>query len=401
MSTSGVGTQARWLINGLIATNKYSFKVFGGAIKHDNYETVVINDDFVIKPTDGFGNQNMLRQALATEKPDAVLLFTDPRFFIWVWEMEDEVHQICPIAYNHLWDNDPWPEFNRVLYESTDLINCINWPTYEMVSKRFPEKTNYIPHALPKDVFFKLSDDEIKKFKKIVLGPEREDHFVVLFVSRNAKRKQPSDVIVSFAQFLEKLQAEHGHKKATLLMHTDPFDVEGPNLVHVVEMLGVTNNVVFSNNRIGFQEMNGIYNISDLVINISSNEGFGLSILEAKMAQKPVVAIKTGGLTRQVLDHETNEEFGCALSPDVRSLVGNQLVPYIYEDYVSRETVSEAIMKMYNVGPDERLRIGQRSRAHALKNYDIDDLIKSWDLSLTNLIETWKEKHTSWRVVSL
>ena len=31
LSTSGVGTQARWLIHGLINTGKYSFRCFGGA----------------------------------------------------------------------------------------------------------------------------------------------------------------------------------------------------------------------------------------------------------------------------------------------------------------------------------------------------------------------------------
>ena len=143
MSTSGVGTQARWLVNGLINTGKYSFRCFGGAVKHDDYNTTAVNSDFIIKPTDGFGDRNLLRQTLIQLRPDAIILFTDPRFFIWIWEMADEIRQICPITYWHLWDNDPWPEFNRVLYESTDLINCINWPTYQMVKERFPEKTNY------------------------------------------------------------------------------------------------------------------------------------------------------------------------------------------------------------------------------------------------------------------
>src|SRR6188768_1048609 len=43
LSTSGVGTQARWLIAGLVNTGKYSFKVFGGAVRHDNYDTVTVN----------------------------------------------------------------------------------------------------------------------------------------------------------------------------------------------------------------------------------------------------------------------------------------------------------------------------------------------------------------------
>lgn len=399
LATSGVSTQARWLIAGLLNTGKYTFRVFGGAIKHEKYDTIVVNPDFIIKPTDGFGNRDLLRNVLATERPDALVLFTDPRFFIWVWEMEDEIHQICPIAYNHLWDNPPWPEYNRVLYESTDLINCINYPTYEMVSQRFPEKTNYIPHAVPAECFRKLSDADTKTMRRNVLGPKKEDDFVILYVSRNARRKMPGDILVSFKQFLTELETKHGHRKATLMMHTDPLDPEGPNLLHVIDMLHLNDHIIFSKDRIGFPEMNALYNVSDVVINRSCNEGFGLSVLEAKMAEKPVIALKTGGLTRQVVDHVTGEEYGIGLDPDVRCLVGNQLVPYIYEDFVSHERVAQAFMKVYEMGPEKRAVIGAASRQHALRDYNVDNLIKAWDESLTKLFT--QHKRQPWRHVEL
>lgn len=390
VSTSGVGTQSRWLINGLLSTGNWSFKCFGGAVKHDSYETVTVNPDFVIKPTNGYGDKNLLRQVLIQEKPDVLLLFTDPRFFLFVWEMRDEIAQICPIAYNHLWDNYPWPEFNRVLYESTDLLNCINWPTYEMLKERFPEKTNYIPHAVPKDLFFPLPESTCKQIKRNVLGEERLDHFIVTFVSRNARRKMSSDVIVSFQQFLEKLEKSEGHKKATLMMHTDPLDPEGANLHHVVEMLNVKDNVVFSKDRIGFNDMNSLYNITDVLVNRSLAEGFGLSVLEAKMVGKPVIATKTGGMTRQVEDHETGEHYGVALEPEVKTLVGNQLVPFIYEDLVSHDAVTFALCEVYSWGPEKRKEVGLRSMKHAHKNYDMNNMITQWDKSLTALVKNWK-----------
>lgn len=398
LSSSGVGTQARWLINGLINTGKWKFKCFGGAVKHEDYRTLVVNDDFIIKPTNGFGDRGMLRQVLATERPDVLFLFTDPRFFIWVWEMEDEIHQVCPIAYNHLWDNPPWPEFNRVLYESTDLVNCINWPTYQMVKERFPEKTNYIPHAIPKEVYHPLPEDQQKKNKINLLGPQREDHFTALFVSRNARRKMPSDILVSWKQFMNELKEKHGHSKATLVMHTEPLDPEGPNLHHVVEMLNIKDSVFFSKNRIEFGDMNKLYNACDTVVNRSCNEGFGLSTLEAMMCGKPIIAIKTGGLTRQVEDLETGEQYGIGLDPDARSLVGNQLVPFIYEDYVTHEALAKAFMEMYEWGPEKRKQVGQRALEHARKDYDIDNVIKAWDDSLTKLVDTWKENRSNWSI---
>lgn len=401
LSTSGVGTQARWLINGLLATGKYKFRCFGGAVKHDNYDTVIVNEDFIIKPTDGFGDKNILRKAIAQEKPDAIVLFTDPRFFSWVWEMEDEIHSICPIAYNHLWDNPPWPEFNRVIYESTDLINCINWPTYEMVSERFPDKTNYIPHAVPGEVYFPMPDQDALNIKQKVLGKDKADHFVVTYVSRNARRKMPSDIILSYKIFLDSLEKTLGHKKSTMIMHTDPLDPEGPNLHHVIDMLNVKDNVVFSKDRTGFQEMNYLYNVSDVVVNRSCNEGFGLGILEAKMAAKPVIAIKTGGLTRQVQDHITGEEYGVALEPDARSLVGNQMVPYIFEDYVTHQKLADAMMTVYNWGKEKRKEIGNKSRKHALREYSMEKLVSEWDRTLSNLIENWKKTHKGWELIEI
>ena len=80
LSTSGVGCQSRFLANGLIETGKWSIRQFGAALKHDNYDVVQVSEDFIIKPIDGFGDPNMLRIAIATEKPDLVMIFTDPRF---------------------------------------------------------------------------------------------------------------------------------------------------------------------------------------------------------------------------------------------------------------------------------------------------------------------------------
>lgn len=404
MSTSGVGTQARWLINGLINTGKYSFKCFGGAVRHDSYETVAVNPDFVIKPTNGFGDKNLLRKTLAQLRPDALMLFTDPRFFLWAWEMEDEIHQICPIAYWHLWDNPPYPEFNRPLYESTDLINCINYPTYEMIKERFPNKTHYIPHAVPSDLYNPIPKQEAANFKASLLGQHRADHFTVLYVSRNARRKMPSDILVSWKMFLEDLQNKHGHQKATFVMHADPLDQEGTNLYSVIDVLGIKDSVVFSKDRIGFNEMKFLYNVCDTIVNRSSNEGFGLPILEAKMCGKPVISIKTGGLTRQVEDHVTGEHYGVALEPDVRSLVGNQMVPFIWEDFVSHRSLADAFMKMYDMGPEKREEIGLRAAEHAKREYDMNKVVSLWDETLTSTMNNWKDENFdrgSWKVTEL
>jgi len=397
LSSSGVGLQARYLLQGLLETNKYKFLCLGAAMKHENYNTIALNENFIIKPIDGFGNKEMIRLILAQEKPDAIFIFTDPRFFMHIFEMEDEIHQVCPIVYWHLWDAPPKPEFNKVLYESLDLINCINWPTYEFCSEWFPEKTNYIPHAIPKNVVFPIENEKIKQLKNKFLK-NKSNNFIGLWVSRNARRKKPSDVLESWKLFLDELNLKYGHKNATLIMHTDPFDNEGPNLIQVVNCLNINDNVIFSKDRINFDEMNQLYNIADFTLSISCNEGFGLSTLESMMCSKPIIAVKTGGLERQVVDHRDNSENGIALDPDVTTLVGSQMVPYIYEHHVSNKKVADAIMKMYEFGDEKRKELGKKAYEYAINEYNIDNVVKLWDESLEKTINEWKSSYSRWTI---
>lgn len=393
LSTSGVGTQTRHLVEGLLKKGCWSFRQFGAALKHADYRTVVVNEDFIIKPIDGFGNPELIRVTLATEKPDLIFIFTDPRFFIWLFEMEDEIHQMCPIVWWHVWDNYPYPEFNNALYEATDLINCHSHMTYEMIKDKFPDKTNFIPHALPENIFYPMDDNKKKIHKRELLGSDRDDHFIGIWVNRNAKRKRPSDVLTSWKIFLDNLQKKYGHKKATLIMHTDPFDQEGPNLLAVSENLGIQSNVLMSSDRIDFEKMNILYNISDCCINISYAEGFGLSTLESMMTGTPIIAAKTGGLTRQVVNYHDKTENGVALDIKMKSLVGSQSVPYIYEDYASCEDTALGLMKLFDLDYSEKSKLSDKVLNYAKEEFSMQKTIDMWHETMIQKIKDWKEKY--------
>ncbi len=391
LSTSGVGCQTRFLLEGLIKKGNWSFRQFGAAIKHTNYDVVQVNPDFIIKPIDGFGDRNLIMQSIISEEPDAIFLFTDPRFFTWLFEIEDEIREVCPIVYWHVWDNYPFPEYNSPIYKSTDLINCHSHMTYKMVSEKFPEKTNFIPHSLPEDIFFPIGNSEIKRYKRDILGPGTEEKFVLFWVNRNARRKRPNDVLWAWKIFLEKLESEgHNRDDAILLMHTDPRDNEGPNLLETASALQITNSVVFSNQRIEFEKMNVLHNISDACINISYAEGFGLATLESMNCGKPIIATKTGGLTRQVVDHRDGSENGVALEVRCKSLVGSQGVPYIYEDYIDVNEAADAIYKIYSMPKKEREALGQKARRYALSEFGYQKTIDEWDRTMKKAIEDFK-----------
>lgn len=393
LSTSGVGVQSRHLINGLIQKGDWTVRQFGAAIQHKNHDVVKVNDDFYIKPVDGFGTVDMIRQTLAAEKPDAILIFTDPRFFVWLWSIEDEIHQVCPIAYWHVWDNYPYPEFNSAYYEATDLINCHSHLTYTMLKDKFPEKVNFVPHSLPGDVYFPLNENQVQDAKIKALGYDKKDSFVLFWMNRNARRKRPNDVLVAWKKFLDDNTVDGVKPDAVLLLHTDPNDREGPNLFATSHHLGIADHVVFSTDRVDFSKINVLHNISDACINISYAEGFGLATLEAMQTGSPIIAAKTGGLTRQVVDHRDGSENGVAVDIKLKSLVGSQAVPYIYEDYVDTNDVADAITKLYKMPLEERKALGKKSRDYVLSEFSHQKTIDDWDRTLKDMITNWKENY--------
>jgi glycosyltransferase involved in cell wall biosynthesis len=362
-----------------------------------DYTVKVVNPDFIIKPTDGFGSQELIRQTLATEKPDILLIFTDPRFFDWLFAMEDEIHQVCPIAWWHVWDNYPYPKFNETYYEATDLLNCHSHLTYEMISEHFPEKTNFIPHALPSEIYHPLSKNQINKARQQVLGQESKDDFVLFWMNRNARRKRPNDLIWAWKIFMDRIK-EEGKSDAKLILHTEPKDPEGPDLLASGNYFDLSDSIIFSTERVDFEKINILHNISDCCINISYAEGFGLATLESMQVGTPIIALKTGGLTRQVVDHRDGTENGVALDVEFKTLVGSQTVPYIYEDYCSVEKIADAIYQMYSLSKEKKEKLSKQVRDYVMSEFSYDTTIDLWHESLIDTIENWESRYQRWSI---
>lgn len=394
-SPSGVGTQTKHMIDGLYKTGRYQFACFGGAMKHPDYRPQRHQDygeDLIVHPVDGYGTQDQVRQALDLHKPDILWFMTDPRFYEWLWDIEDEIRQKVPMVYYHVWDNYPYPKFNRSYYLSNDVVCTISKLTDDIVRTVAPEvECHYIPHSVNMDVFKKLDNPEVLRFKKNNFG----DKTLFFWNSRNARRKMSGSVIWWFAEFLEQV----GKDKACLLMHTDPKDPNGQDLEAIIAELGLTNGEVrFSMSRSTSDQMSLMYNAADCTICISDAEGFGLSCLESLACETPVIANMTGGLQEQVFDGET--EFGVAIHPASKAVIGSQQVPYIYEDRISKEDFISALKKIHFMSSQERETLGQKGRQHLLANYNPNILVKKWDdlfTKLNNEKGSWEtRKHQRW-----
>lgn len=412
---SGVGSQAKYLIEGLLATGKYKFVCLGGAIKHPNYnpqkvEPAKYNDDWLIYPVDGYGDKKIVRQMLMQERPDAMFIFTDPRFFVWCWEMEDEIHSYCPLVYWHVWDNDPTPKFNRFFYESTDFIAPLSLKTYGLLQDLDYPRMRYIPHSLPPDLFKPLPDAEVQKYKHDRYGPHADKKFILFWNNRNARRKQTGDVVATFAAFAERV----GRDNVALMMHTAPKDPEGQDLLAVADCYKIDKNMIISQERLPSEEINRFLNVADCTINIASNEGFGLGTLESLFAGTPIIAHMTGGLQFQLGDwweeikdfrhqekltaiakskwqHKVGQWFGVPVFPGTRSCTGSQPVPYIYDDKVRHEDVVEALVKLYDMGRAGRKELGLKGREWALRHFTPDKMIGPWDECLMAAIEKFQK----------
>jgi glycosyltransferase involved in cell wall biosynthesis len=389
--TSGISTMAREIVLG--TAHHYNWVNVGGAIQHpdkgkrldlnaDTNKYASIEDASVyLYPIDGYGSPELIRQMMELEKPDAIMMFTDPRYWVWLFQMEHELRQKVPMIYLNIWDDLPYPMYNKSFYESCDALLAISKQTEninrcvlgeEIASEKI---IKYVPHGINEDLFFPIDSSHpeylaLKDFKKQLYG-DKEYKFNLLYNARNIRRKSVPDLMLAWKIFIDSLTEEQA-KECILTMHTQPVDENGTDLPAVQQMLFGNNskyNIAFSTGRYPANVMNLLYNSSDGVVLISSNEGWGLSLTEGMICGKPIIATVTGGMQDQMRFEDENgnwikftEEFGSnhrgkykkhgkwayPVFPSNVSLIGSVPTPYIFDDRANPHDVAKQIEAMYN-----------------------------------------------------
>ena len=388
---SGVGTQIRYMVEHLLETGKFQFHCVAGAVKHRDYKpqkTDKWGDDLVIFPVDGYGNKDLVRIIMRKFKPDIVWFMTDPRFWGWLWEMEDEIRPLCPMVYYHVWDNYPYPTFNKKFYDSNDVVVTISKVTDDIVRTVAPDvECIYLPHSVDQEVFKPLEKEEIKNLRSQNFQADEKDKFLFFWNNRNARRKQSGSLIFWFKEFLD----EVGHDKAMLLMHTDTKDPHGQNLKAIIAELGLTDRqIMFSESKLPPEHLAAMYNMADCTINISDAEGFGLATLESLSCGTPIIATMTGGLQQQVTDGK--EFFGIGIQPTSKAIIGSQEVPWIYEDRIAKEDFLYALKQMLACEEGQMKEWKEKATKWTRKEYPFERYTNGWEKILTDI----HEKYGSW-----
>lgn len=399
---SGIATMAREIVVG--TAHHFNWLNLGAAINHPevgqgfDISTEVnkfagIDDSWVrVLPNNGYGDAMQIRQLIAQEQPDAIFIFTDPRYWVWLFEIEREIRNEIPLMYLNIWDDYPAPLYNKPYYESCDLLMAISKQTKNINEIVLGESAKdkvikYVPHGINHEHFFPMTSVEdiknLDEFKKN-LFQGKDIEFVAFFNSRNIRRKSPGDVILSYRMFCD-LIGEEKAKKCALVMHTQAVDENGTDLFAVREAVCDDSyvNVFFSQERLDTPQMNLLYNIADVGMLITSNEGWGLSLTETMMAGKMIIANVTGGMQDQMRftdengkwidftpDFPSNHrgtykecgEWAVPVFPSNISMVGSVPTPYIFDDRCRPEDVAKALEEVYNMGKEERSRRGLAAR---------------------------------------
>jgi len=397
---SGIATMAReFVIN---SAHHYNWINVGAAINHPekgkvldisgdiNKKLGIEDADVKVIPNNGYGDAQLVRNLIKQYKPDGIFIFTDPRYWTWLFEIEREIRSKMPIFWLNIWDDYPAPKYNENYYDSVDVLMSISKQTKNINEIVLGDKAKskvlrYVPHGIDHEVFKPVDklDPKFIEFKQSMFK-DKDIDFVVFFNSRNIHRKRPGDTILAFRHFCDLIGKENA-KKCALVLHTAPNDNNGTDLRAVKEAFCDPEyvNVFFSQDRLNPQQMNLLYNVADVTMLLSSNEGWGLALTESMMAGTMFVANVTGGMQDQMRfiddkrkwinfnpDFPSNHrgtykihgEWAEPVFPSNISLAGSPATPYIFDDRCSPEDAAQALLKVYLLGKEERTERGLKGR---------------------------------------
>ena len=409
---SGVATVAQQIVKK--TCQHFNWVQIAGAINHPDKgkklsldkqlseETGIEDPSVTLYPVNGYSDSTFVRQLIKYEKPDAIMLFTDPRYFSWLFAIENEIRKNIPIIYLNIWDDYPAPLYNKEFYESCDLLMGISKQTVNINKIVLGDKAadkiiEYLPHGLdhtnykPASEYNEEENKDLEKMKEHFFGKDEID-FCLFFNSRNIRRKQIPDTLWAFRMFLDSLPQEKADK-CRFLLHTELVTDAGTDLKAVAELLfgdgKYPKAVIFDQKRWEIQQLRHLYNITDCQILLTSNEGWGLTLTEGILSGNPIIANCTGGMQDQMRfadnkgkwftptpeipsnntgKYKNHGEWAFPVYPTSRSIQGSPQTPYIWDDRCEAKDAADRIREVYDLGPKKRKELGLKGREWAISD---------------------------------
>jgi hypothetical protein len=273
---------------------------------------------------------------------------------------------------------------------------------------------HYVPHGINTKMFRPLTtESELKELTVLRKQLFKKDYnYVIFYNNRNIRRKQTSTIMLAYRNFCDNLTKEEA-AKCVLFLHTSPLDEAGTDLIACKTAFCPDYDVVFSTDKVMPERMNQYYNIADVTINLSDNEGFGLGTAESIAAGTPIIVSVTGGLQDQcgfVDENNKPVEFNInwgtnadgrykshgtwvtPVYPGARMVQGSIPTPYILADYARWEDAAVAMMHWYEVGRENRKARGLKGREWLMSSEGLssEKMCENMAAGIDDMLSNWK-----------
>jgi glycosyltransferase involved in cell wall biosynthesis len=230
----------------------------------------------------------------------------------------------------------------------------------------------YIPHGVDTNIYRPLKEEFLAAKRKEL---NVEGKFIIGSVARNQTRKMHPQLLYAFKRF-HKL-----HPESILLMHMDPVDPNGWNMIDLCGRMGleVNKDVVFTMKKFTLGEnestVNFLYNMMDLHITSTSGEGFSIPTIESQAAG--TLSLATDCTTSPELLEDPRlliKKVGLDDVPEEGYLIGQlntqRAVPSIKD-------MTDKMCYFYD-NEDERRKLAKIRRDKTINTYNWEKVVRAW-----------------------
>lgn len=243
---------------------------------------------------------------------------------------------------------------------------------YNEVKESIPDlEPKIIPHGVDTETFYKLDQtkEEIKKLAYPNKPEFYEDSFIVLNANRNQPRKKIDIAVAGFALFAKGKpeNVKYYHHAGIVDMG---WDIRRLSKLHGIDKRLILTNLESGVQRVSEERLNLIYNATDVGLNTSVGEGFGLTQIEHSATGSPQV-VPANSASRELFED-------CGILIPAKLEYALEKVTTIGK-LVTPEDVAEKLELLYSNKDlyKERSELCYKKFTNDKYNWDI--VAKTWD----------------------
>jgi len=308
----------------------------------------------------------IIHQVVLNYRCDKLIVFQD------IWQMEKYKIDLIP-CQKYLWlpvhntfimeplQDEPRHIESRNLYHLPYFDKIATFSQFGVeVLKCYCYNAKLINHTIDSKIYRNLNNKN-KLRNRYNLN---ENDFICLMVARNSEANDRKGFMPQFEAFSLFAKDKSNCK---LILHensTYSLDKGVQNLKEKAIQLGILDKIIILDNSFTKNEqINDLYNLSDVLLCASRSEGFGVPMVEAQFCDLPVI-------TNNCTSMQSNTYYGIAVDPDKTTYIING---YRSWSIPSVNGIFKALEDIYN--KNEKNYVFSKIDK---EKYSIDNTIKDW-----------------------